>query len=411
MKKYIIITGRISDMGGAQLYVLRRALHLKQCGFDVLIIVAIHSDYFPLKASFENVSFYVVPEVKTRVAQQTYNTQKKLLNKLERIIGPFDECYVESHTLSTIEWGELLAAKCGARHLAYSLAESEVARYRFQPGKRIFDDKLAKGEFWGCSSVSLKKIFGREDVPVNYVNIGYDESEFVDECFPALEYHRKKGDYVVTTITRLDKTYVEWLADAVAEMARKYEKQNFVLLIAGGSPHQDRVDYVKANFNTEIYGLANLNIVYLGYIDKLGKDLFRMSDVFVGMGTASINSISQRCITINIDPLKGMQKASGFFGVDTKNFAYSENGRVYPIFEKIEEAYLFTEHQKEKVRNTGRVLFEEEYDLNNCLRKLDSVIQSLEIVKERKNIHISDGYRLLVKSILNIKQAIFKRDS
>jgi hypothetical protein len=50
MKKYIIITGRISDMGGAQLYVLRRALHLKQCGFDVLIIVAIHSDYFPLKA-------------------------------------------------------------------------------------------------------------------------------------------------------------------------------------------------------------------------------------------------------------------------------------------------------------------------------------------------------------------------
>ena len=374
----------------------------------VHVVVSDHSQFFPLADSFEGLLLSIVPEIKYHVAQQTYDVQESVLNNLVNGIGMFEECYVESHTLTTIEWGELLAAKCGARHLAYPLAESRVKKYPFLPGRRIFSEKLEKEEFYGCSSTSLRMIFGRDDVPSNYVNIGYDENELEETCMPLIQYKKKEGDYIITTVTRLDKTYIEWLTDASADIAKKYPEQNFVLIIAGGSPKTDREVFLKSNYNNVNYGLKNLDIRYLGYIDKLGKDLFRMSDLFVGMGTASINAISQRCITINIDPRNGMQEASGFFGVDTNNFAYSEKGKVYSIVGKIEEAYLFTDDQKERVKNAGRRLYEDEFEMNACFRKMDEIINSFDVVSDRESLRIPNYYRSIVRGLFEIK-SLMKR--
>lgn len=393
-------------MGGAQLFVLRRSLHLVKMGYEVHIIVAEQSDYYPLKDKFNDSPIYVIPETGMRLAQVSKERQNSVTEEFLHIIDGCETCYVESHTLYAIEWGEIFSVKCGAHHLAYPLAEPLISNYKFQPGLKIFKDKLSKGEFYGCTSTSLKVMFGGKKVPDNYINIGYDESELSESSIPSINYSPLEKDYVITTITRFEKKYIEPLADAAAEMAKKYSSQKFVLLIAGGSPDKKRTVYLTENYNNKRYNLSNLDIRYLGYINTLGKDIFNMSDVFVGMGTASINAISQRCITINIDPRNGMTKSSGIFGIDTHNFAYSESGHVYSIFSKLEEVYLSNEERKEEIKSIGRTLFENEFEINACFKKIDDVITRLRPVMYRKSLEISIYYRLVVQALFKLKEII-----
>lgn len=93
------------------------------------------------------------------------------------------------------------------------------------------------------------------------------------------------------------------------------------MIVAGGSNTGTREKDLLVKYSKS--DIANLKIVFTGYIKELGKDIFNVSDVFVGMGTASINAISQRCIALNIDPSRN-NMCSGIFGIDTNNFGYTE---------------------------------------------------------------------------------------
>lgn len=404
MKKYLILTFDVCNMGGGQLFVLRRAKHLKEKGFDVYIVVTFHNNYFPLEHEFKGIPIYVIPEMgapSVKICNKRVNT---IISNLIDRIGEGGELYIESHTLPTIEWGDLIAKEYGGRHLAYPLAEPMISQYRFNPGLRIFEHKLCNGEFYGCNSTSLREIFGKSIEANHYVNIGYDEKELYEDSYPTIDYCRDSNDYVISTVTRLDKTYVEPLVLSTANLAKKYSDTRFVLLIAGGSKTPGREDYLFSNFNNEKMNVPNLNIIYTGYIEKLGRDFFNMTDVFVGMGTASITAISQKCITINIDPLNNMKYASGIFGVDTNNFAYSENGIKYSILEKLEEVFNLNDEKKNTIKQIGRKLYCEEFETNTCFEKLDKIITGLPKVIDADYTHISGAYRFFVISATVLKR-------
>ena len=135
-----------------------------------------------------------------------------------------------------------------------------------------------------------------------------------------------------------------------------------------------------------------------------------LTDVFVGMGTASINAISQNCISINIDPRNGMQKSSGIFGSDTTNFAYSESGKLYDIFTKLEDVFLCNKEKMEKKKKKGRTLFEEEFEMGACFKKLDNAIENITPVKMRKSLSIPYIYRIIVMLLFAIKKSVVKKN-
>ena len=382
MKKYLILTFNVCNMGGGQLFVLRRARHLANNGYDVHIVVTFHTEYFPLKEQFGDFHLYYIPEMVHTSSLYSNKRVREIIDNLKNKIGEDSDLLIESHTLPTTEWGELIAGEYGAKHLAYPLAEPKVSQYRFAPGIRIFNEKLKRGEFYGCSSTSLSEIFEKDDVPSNYVNIGYDEKELYDKCDPKLNINKGINDYLITTVTRLDKIYVEPLIENTILLADKYPHQNFILLIAGGSKTPGREEYLFSKYTDEKINKSNLRVIFSGYIEKLGRDIFQMTDVFVGMGTAVINAISQCCITLNIDPRNNMRYASGFFGVDTTNFAYSENGEFFSIVDKLEEAYLMSAEEKNKISMLGRKLYEEAFEDDACMNKLDDIVSSLEAVSK-----------------------------
>lgn len=394
MTKYLIFTYEICNLGGGQLYVQRRAKYLTEKGFDVRVVVFFHDpSYFPLENDFSGIPFYVIPEMGRTSSCLTNSKVNNIIGDLLNMLGKNDDIYIESHTLTLIEWGELVAMRCQAKHLAYPLAEPIISNYFFNPGKKIFSYKLINNQFYGCTSVSLKQIFGKTNVPSNYVNIGFKASELNERCFPQIPYDKNNSDFVISTVGRLEKQYIEPLIEACIKFSDFFPNQHIVLIIGGGSKIQGREEYLK-----RIYGNLNKNleVIFTGYIERLGKDIFNMSDVFVGMGTASLNAISQGCLTINVDPNNEMKFASGFFGIDTNNFAYSESGKVFDISEKLKEAYLMNPEKRQMIILKAKTLFDIQYEENACFSKLDDVISSIEIAHNKSILHVSFCYRISV---------------
>ena len=394
MKKYIVLTFNVCNMGGGQLFVLRRSLYLKNKGFDVHVITTFDNGVFPLKESFEGIPIYNIPEMASSSSFVSEKRQKEILSNVIQKIGKADEYYLESHTLGTIEWAELLSAKLHGRHLAYPLAEPLFNKQFFYPGKSIILNKLERNQLYCNNSRSLVHIFGKEPKQNLFINIAFDETELKVTCSPSLNYKKQAGDYVITTVTRLDKTYVEPFIEDIKKLALKYPTQQYVMIVAGGSNTGTREKDLLVKYSKS--DIANLKIVFTGYIKELGKDIFNVSDVFVGMGTASINAISQRCIALNIDPSRN-NMCSGIFGIDTNNFGYTENGKVYTIFEKIEEIYLADENKKNYLKKVGRELFETSFEINSCFLQMDAAINSISESQDEPCLYVSKSYRFVVR--------------
>lgn len=376
--RYLILTCNVCNTGGAQLYVARRAQWLKNKGYSVEIITYFDNGNFILEPLFKD--FSVINCDKLSESPGCYS-----LKKVDRILNEIcthfstERYVIESHDLKLTIWGELIAQRIRAKHLAYILAEPSINSCCFPFENKIICTKYNKDEFFGVSSVSLDKIFGKV-CKKNYVNVGFDEKELALNSIPSVGYRKDKSTYVIGTITRLDKTYVEPLILASCELARKYPSQKFHLLIAGGSKTKGREEYLFSKYTTAQIGIPNFSLSFSGYINQLGIDLFQQMDLFIGMGTASINAISQRCLTLNIQPPENL--CSGFFGVDTTNFAYTENNTLYQIFDKIEEAYLLDEKTRVKYVQIGRKLYEDEFECTSCFTKLDTIVGKLKDVEQ-----------------------------
>lgn len=408
MSLYIIVTYNVNNMGGGQLYTLRRAKYLISKGYDVRLIVTYHTDNFPLREAFLNIPIYHIPEMGLYSISFTRQQRETIIDNIITKIEPYSvgNIYIESHTLSAIEWGEIIATRIGASHLAYPLSEFPVRKYRFNPGRKIFIEKLKKGEFWGCSSKSLETIFQKKCTPNNYINIGFDENELTDFCIPEIPYKKGHKEYVITTVSRLDKVYIEPLIKSVIRLALKYESQKIVLLVVGGSPITERKEYLFSKYSN--LKISNLDIIFTDYINHLGKDLFQLTDLFVGMGTASINAINQGCITLNINPKGDQSMTSGYFGIDTYNFAYADTEKVYPLADKIEEAYLLSPDDVITIKQKGKELFYSSFEMNKCFNKLDRVILNLDPVENCINLYSNIFYNYMARTALTIKR-ILKR--
>ena len=115
--------------------------------------------------------------------------------------------------------------------------------------------------------------------------------------------------------------------------------------------------------------IRNLEIMFPGYVYPFGKDFFKKIDVFIGMGTSVIMAISQKCVTITIDPISN--NASGILGVTNMNFAYPNNEKLYDTKDLLDELINCSVFF-EKSQNMGFELYQKEYSYDTVMQKLDS---------------------------------------
>lgn len=300
-------------------------------------------------------------------------TLKSLLSTIQLFLADLGEGIIESHTLELGIWAEFIASKLNFSHVMYLLAEPQAKNYYFYPGYKFFIYKLNRSEFYGTTSHSLSIIFNK---PVqhslnNFVNIPFDDSELAESCLPEL-HEIDLNSFVIGTICRLEKSYVIPLIESCISVAKNHPSQKFTLIVGGGSEDPTLLHHLEEKYNS-ISNPTNLTITFTGYITILGKNIFKLLDVFVGQGTAAINAISQKCATLIVEPVNN--KCSGIFGLEVNNFGYSETGVLYSIQEKL-ESLLIDSSLLNRSKTRGFELFQRQYSVVNCFNKLDNLITS-----------------------------------
>ena len=413
MKNYCIIIPSFAGLGGAQLYAIRRAKYLIEKGFNVVFLVEEYEDSLLEKP--ESVSIIFNKYITVPVFFVSKRIQEERLKEFMATFENSSDLIIESFSWEPATWGEFFASKLRCKHFLYSLGEPFIDQYRYKYILRFLLFKYDRQEFIGISKPSLKIIFGRFfDEKRNYfVNVPFDEKEIQDITIPKFISTIDETSFVIATVSRLRKPYVLNLIECGINLSKKYPNKNFTLLICGDSSNigYTAQDYIKKYItNTDVQLPQNLKLLFPGYTFPLGRDFFKRVNIFVGMGTAVVNSISQGCATICIDPR--VNKSIGIFGLQTNSFAYTENGKYYSIDESLEDLFLNNDRLV-LAQKMGAQLFLSDFENNSCMMKLDEHIKNLNPDKKYFSfqiINIIDIYYIFllrITYILNKNRKLF----
>lgn len=381
MKKYCLITSRISVLGGAELYVLRRAMHLKSKGIEVYIIVKDMKGSFALKDQFEEFPLLCLSNIKKPITLYSNKSRQLIYDKVSRFIGDISEGIVfESNMMMFSRWAELFAYYFGGKNIIYLVNDEKVYEQKFFLREKYFEYKLAKGEFIGLTKEFLSLIFGRkiEEEKNRFVNIGVSKlSPISGQSIKNIINDIKSNEdpFVIGTVGRLEKSYVRPLIEGVLAFSHRHPNQKILLLIIGGGIKEKVKEKLVNKYCNTIYKekFPNLTIKFNGPIYPMGNDLFEQFDVFIGEGTASLNSISTGCATLVMSSYA--ETTDGILGVDTFSFGYLFHGKVYKVEDKISE--LYTNRDKLMLAKQAAFnLYHTDYEELTCFQKMDDYINS-----------------------------------
>jgi hypothetical protein len=397
MKNYLVIIHDYTGIGGAQLYAIRRANHLIEQGYSVSFLVSHFDDSKIGKPRDVKVFFSKYLNVPTISLSKSILTQE-----VENFVSSFkdiDNLVIETFSTEASTWGEIFAQSLGFKHIIYCLGEPYLDQFRYKYFLDFFLFKYHRGELLGLSDCSLNIILGKHfQSSKNYfVNISFDASEIQGKTSPEFLDSVNLDSFRIGTLSRLEKEYVTVFVEQVIKLAQKYTDTKFSLLVCGEGVIEGlkAVDFIEKYSNSADRPI-NLEFFFPGYTFPVGKDFFETLDVFVGMGTAAVSSISQSCATICVDPR--VNKSIGTFGVQTSNFAYSIDNRHYDIQTSIEE--LFIDGNKLNIAKiNGYKLFVKEFENKSCMKKIDLFIQNSENTKKyffEKQNNVFDYFKILM---------------
>ena len=286
MPKYVFITPTISEMGGAQMYIRNKLIFLRNSGWDVVVITAIRGNNVVIKDLIEFKNNYF-PEIKYNCYEFCKRKVDKVCSKIIKLLGDVDcETIIESTCLEEATWAEHISKRLSAKHLLYTLQESnEVYNLDFF---RFLYFKYERRELAGIAPISLSLMFKP------YKMIDEDESYSltaactnVEEDVPhtLIDFIKdKKFDKVVGCLSRLDKPFVEQGILGVIEYCKKHPSLHVGLVLLGGT-HKNKIKRIKKIASN----VHNLDIVITGYIYPVPTKLLELCDIlFSSAGSAFV---------------------------------------------------------------------------------------------------------------------------
>lgn len=400
---YYFLTEGVSNMGGAQLLVLRRAKYLKSKGFNVKIIVLSHLGDFILEKEFKDYPILFLPELGQPLFKYSSREINKLLTTISLFFKNHKNTIIETNHLQSSVWGELVAKEFGYKHIVYLFNEAKIRNYLFYPGINFFLYKYKRGELYGCSRKSLEIILGDKYNKNynNFLNVSFDSDEIKEETIPSIrEINLLENSRTILTVSRLNKGYIVHLIEAVIAIAIKHPHKNINFIIGGGTVYEEVKANLEQNYLPPKVDLSNLLIIFTGYIKVMGKDLFNLADIFVGMGTASINAISRRCATIVINP--ETNRTPGVLGIHTTTFGYSDNGVEYSLDELL-ISLLSDDILLKDAQEKGHELYKSSYQTDSCFIKYDDLLSKSSKIVEYYNFDISLFRRIIDMATYSLK--------
>ncbi|MBW7676615.1 glycosyltransferase family protein [Chryseobacterium chendengshani] len=387
------MTQSIGDLGGSQLYTVRRIKHLLKRNIKVCVVAG-SNDNFTLQKEFEGIDILIVPEINFLPSMFTKARWKSVVQKIVSFLQVNRYDVIESHSISTGVYAELVSKQTKSKNIIYLLNEDKVKNEDGINFNNFFNFKLKRNELFGVSSKSLEIILNRSlsEKENNFINIPFDLEEISgNESLSIIdEVTGNDADLKILSIARLDKTYLVNLIEEIIELAKERYDLKFLLVIIGNSSDARILESLKSRNPN----LKNLAIFFPGYVHPIPSILFKKVDIFIGQGTASVNSISQRCATAIIDPRDN--KSPGFLGVDTNNFGYPEKDVPNRSIKEILQQVILDKNIISIAQEFGEKLFYSSYLSSSVMKDFDDkIIKSDMEIKYWDFIFIKSKRRII----------------
>ena len=331
MKKYVILTPSIGDMGGAQMYVANKVKYLERKGWSVFVF------YF---RSYTNILIPALQQyIQNKIIDMQYGCQFipkfKLRHDLSFISSKIhyssdDNVIIESQLVSLVGWGELLAEYFQGKHVINYLEEK--IDFSASPLSDFMEFKLKRYEVLNSSEERLRCGFG-VSFKEEYLNYTHIQRFF---CSNVIDFSKdqpleiEKADINILSIGRLDKPYIPKLLSEVKSFANKHPESKINFMLVGGSNAGEEEKSIMQSFISQ----ENVNLIMFGYLFPVPINIVKSADVGISSSNSILVTADQGIPTICIDMYD--YDSIGIYGYTTTNKFHESRADKQSLSEALE---------------------------------------------------------------------------
>ncbi|WP_321381708.1 hypothetical protein [Trichococcus shcherbakoviae] len=292
MKKYIIF-GHLQGLGGGQIYLSNKVRYLEKRGWTVEVF-AETTDNIKLD-NIKKFSGNNIPELKYPPHCFSKKRVEEIVQKIIDKIDSTNTIILESNAPQYAFWGEIVAERLGAKHLAYILG----AFYTHRTSSELdyFKYKLKRKEIAGISKNSLQDLFG------SYMDLDEDHKMFLNACCtnsvseisnPIIDKIEKK-EFVIGHVGRLGKPYILGMIDEIITFAKRYPNKYIQLILIGGVEGEIAK---KTMIQNKFINIKNVELIFTDELFPIPKSVFKKTDICIGSSGSAIICAREKVPTI-----------------------------------------------------------------------------------------------------------------
>ena len=315
MNIYILIARHIGKVSGEKIYSFNKLRYMVSLGWRVLFLSG-KKEETPVDG-VPNFSQHTFPSLTYTPFCYSKREVKKTIESIAAIIGETEKdlCVIESDSVNRAVWGELIAKRVHAKHVAFLLQE----KHHYPDNTRAFlRFKYGRHELAGITAGSINQILGDEDVERrDDTKIAALCNNTVEDCEDTFSDRLPRdAKYTFGSLGRLDKSCVPAILEGFMAYAAAHPEDKFNLILIGGSTGKKRIQHIQESMSA----CRNIHMVITGYIYPIPAALIKRIDLFVSTaGSASVTYRYHRP-TIKVHPDTGAPSAiMGLEGMETKS--------------------------------------------------------------------------------------------
>ena len=353
------------------MYVRNKVLYLRKQGW---IVDVISSD--PGKILLRELEEFsnFIPELIFCI----YCFSKKKRNQIVRNLvnrindAAYNEIVIESTTLESSEWAEIVSSKIGAKHLVNLLLENNTPKDKILRDFLVFKHK--RRELVSITKSSLLQMF-KSFYPISieesYMLPAYCNNVVADVDSPWINIIKNKNfDYIVGCLGRLEKPFMMYSIIDFCKFANTIPDKTILLLLMGGSTQYDRMNlkykqYISKNAN-------NVELMVTGFLYPVpSKLLFLCDALYATAGSAWVCSRSG-IPTISYDD--NDCRPIGILGRTTNSSLYRNQYEPVQSFEDLMTQILI----EKKYKRNNEIYLPDVPDMSDHLEFLRNSSQNVE---------------------------------
>lgn len=314
--------------------------YLSSHGWDVNIFFCNEAKSFLLR-DLEQFGENRIPDLIYGISYLPYREQDEIVQRITEGITAEDEVVVESHLYNMGIWGELIAARIGAKNIL-NFMEEHIAQVN-DDEVAYLEYKMKRYEILNASVKSFHRYFGdkykEEYAAYTHKYMRVFCSNVVTHTVQS-DFNFPKSDYNILSIGRIDKPYVLPTFSEVKKFVQLHSEMAFNMIVIGGAPKIEAENSIRGLFKD----VPNVHLCMLGYMYPIPSNLIDMNDVAIATANSILVPSDEGVPTIAIDIHDNLP--IGIYGRTTQNIFSRDNEPPCSVVGLLEDVLIMKKYPK-----------------------------------------------------------------